>query len=228
MENNLHAIMNMNSNKIRIAIIEDELMMSGVLTAWIARFRDLQLVGCAADGEAGLELCRSQQPDIALVDIRLPKLDGLGLIQRLATGFPKMRLLAMSSLMDPCTVWRVMQSGVHGYVNKTQPPAALIEAIRAVASGNSFFGPVFTQVKQEWLSQPEAFQKILSGREQQILQGVAAGWEDGQIGAELGISPATVEAHRKNIRQKLGVHNDRGLLAYARHWGLDVQTAAAP
>jgi two-component system NarL family response regulator len=147
------------------------------------------------------------------------------LIQQLADEFPKMRLLAMSGLMDAYTVWRVMQSGVHGYVNKTQPPESLIEAIRALAHGNTFFGPVFSQVKQEWLSQPEAFQKILSVREQQILRGVAAGREDDRIAAELGISTATVEAHRKNIRQKLGVHNDRGLLAYARHWGLDVQTA---
>ena len=219
--------MSTNGNKIRIAIVEDELMMSGVLTAWISRFRDLQLVGCAADGEAGLKLCESEQPDVALIDIRLPKLDGLDLIQRLAARFPEMRMLAMSGLMDAYTVWRVMQSGVHGYINKTQPPESLIDAIRAVARGNTVFGPVFTQVKQEWLSQPEAFQKILSVREQQILRGVAAGWEDDRIGSELGISPATVEAHRKNIRQKLGVHNDRGLLAYARHWGLDVQTAGA-
>jgi DNA-binding NarL/FixJ family response regulator len=199
--------------------------MSGVLTAWIVRFRDVELVGSAADGEAGLKLCRAEQPDVALIDIRLPKLDGLDLIQQLAEEFPKMRLLAMSGLMDAYTVWRVMQSGVHGYVNKTQPPESLIEAIRALAHGNTFFGPVFSQVKQEWLSQPEAFQKILSVREQQILRGVAAGREDDLIAAELGISTATVEAHRKNIRQKLGVHNDRGLLAYARHWGLDVQTA---
>jgi DNA-binding NarL/FixJ family response regulator len=216
--------MNTNSKKIRVAIIEDELMMSGALTAWIARFHDLQLVGCAADGEAGWQLCQSEQPEIALIDIRLPKLDGLELTQRLAAKFPKMRLLAMSGLMDAYTVWRVMQSGVHGYVNKTQSPESLIEAIRAVARGNTFFGPVFTRVKEEWLSKPEAFQKILSVREQQILRGVAAGWEDDRIGDKLGISPGTVEAHRKNIRQKLGVHNDRSLLAYARHWGLDVQT----
>ena len=214
----------MNGNKIRIVIVEDELMVSGMLTAWVARFRDMELAGCAADGEAGWTLCESAQPDVAVIDIRLPKLDGLELIQRLAVKFPKMRLLAMSGLMDAYTVWRVTQSGVHGYINKTQPPESLIEAIRAVAGGNTFFGPVFTQVKQQWLSQPEAFQKILSGREQQILRGVAAGWEDNLIAAELGISPATVEAHRKRIRQKLGVHNDRGLLAYAHRWGLSTQT----
>jgi len=218
---------NMNTKKIRIVIVEDELMLSGVLKLWIARYRDFELAGCAADGEEGWKLCLSEKPDVVLCDINLPKIDGLELLQRLAAKFPEMRLLAMSGMMDPHTIWRVMQSGVHGYMNKTEPPESLIEAIRSVARGNTFFGPAFSQVKQEWLSQPEAFQKILSEREQQILRGVAAGWEDDLIGSELGISPATVEAHRKNIRQKLGVHNDRGLLAYARKWGLDTLTAEA-
>jgi DNA-binding NarL/FixJ family response regulator len=211
---------NTKPQKTRIVIVEDELMLSGMLEAWLARFRDFEVVGCAADGEAGWELCRTAQPDLALVDIHLPKLDGLKLVQRLAHEFPQMRLLSMSGLMDAYTIWCVMQCGAHGYINKIQAPKMLTEAIRAVARGNTFFGPNFSQVKQEWLSRPEAFQKILSEREQQVLRGVVAGWEDERIGAELGISPATIEAHRKRIRLKLGVHSDRGLLAYARHWGL--------
>lgn len=218
-------IANNDQKKTRIAIVEDEQMMSGVLKAWLGRFRDLTVVGCASDGEAGWELCKTIQPDLALVDIELPKLDGLKLIQRLSAEFPQMRLLSMSGLMDAYTIWCVTQTGAHGYINKTQAPELLMEAIRAVARGNTFFGPNFTQVKQEWLSRPEAFQKILSEREQEVLRGVVAGWEDERIGRELGISPATVEAHRKHIRQKLGVHNDRGLLAYARNWGLDTRLA---
>ena len=199
-------------------------MISGMLQAWLRRYRDVDLVGCAEDGEAGWELCRSAAPDLVLMDIRLPKLDGLDLARRLAAEFPAMRLMIMSGLMDAYTIWRVQQSGVHGYINKTQPPESLVEAIRAVARGNAFFSPIFTGVKKEWLSQPEAFQKILSEREQQVLQFVVAGAEDEHIAKELGIAPATVEVHRKRIRQKLGVHNDRGLLAYARRWGLDSQT----
>jgi two-component system nitrate/nitrite response regulator NarL len=215
---------NMSTQKIRIAVIEDELILSGMFSAWLTRFRDLELVGCAADGEAGLELCRAQQPDIALVDIQMPKMDGLELAQRLTAEFPKMRLLAMSGLSDACTIWRIMQSGAHGYIEKIQEPDSLIEAIRAVAKGNTFFGPTFSRVRQEWLAKPDAFHKLLSEREQQILRGVVSGWEDDLIARELGIATATVEVHRKRIRQKLGVHNDRGLLAYARRWGLDVQT----
>jgi two-component system, LuxR family, secretion system response regulator SsrB len=214
----------MNDEKIRLVIVDDELLVAGMVKVWLSHFRDVQVLGTAPDGEAGWELCRTTQPDLALVDIQMPKMDGLGLVDRLSAEFPKMRLLVMSGLMDACTIWRVMQSGVHGYINKTQPPELLIEAVRAVARGNTFFGPTFSQVREELLSLPEAFQKILSPREQQVLRGVAAGREDDVIGKELGISPATVEAHRKRIRQKLGLHNDRGLLAYARRWGLDVQT----
>ena len=198
-------------------------MFSALMRSWLMRFRDFDLVGCAADGEAGWELCRTARPDLALVDIKMPKLDGLVLVRRLAAEFPTMRLLSMSGLMDAYTIWGVMQSGAHGYINKSQGPEKLTEAIRAVARGNTFFGPEFTQVKQEWLARPEAFQKILSEREQQVLRAVVAGREDSLIGAELGITPATVEVHRKRIRQKLGVHSDRGLLAYARKWGLDTR-----
>ncbi|HEX5398367.1 MAG TPA: response regulator transcription factor [Verrucomicrobiae bacterium] len=217
----------MNENKIRIALVEDEAMVSGMLKAWISKYRDLELVGCAADGEAGWELCQSTEPDLAIVDIKLPKLDGLTLIQRLMARYPDMRFLTMSGLMDAYTIWRVIQGGVHGYFCKTHPPQLLVDAVRTVARGFTFYGPVVAQVKKEWLSQPESFQKILSEREQDILRGVATGWEDNQIGAALGISTATVETHRKRIRQKLGVHNDRGLLAYARRWGLDAQVVGA-
>ena len=198
-------------------------MVSGMLKAWLARLRDLTVVGCAADGEAGWELCRATQPDLALVDIELPKLDGLKLIQRLAAEYPHMRLLSMSGLTDAYTIWCVTQCGAHGYVSKTQAPDLLVEALRAVARGYTFFGPDFSQVKHDWLARPEAFHKILSEREQAVLRGVAAGWQDELIGTELGVAPTTIEAHRKRIRQKLGLHNDRGLVAYARQWGLDTR-----
>lgn len=214
--------------KIRIAIVEDELLLSGMLAELLGRFRDLTVVGCAADGEAGWQLCQTTRPDLALVDIELPKVDGLKLIQRLASEYPGMRLLSMSALTDAYTIWNVLQCGAHGYVDKTQAPKLLVEAVRAVARGNTFFGPTFSQVRQEWLARPEAFQKILSEREQAVLRGVVAGWEDERIGSELGISAATVEVHRKRIRRKVGVHNDRGLLFYARQWGLDTRIQRGP
>jgi DNA-binding NarL/FixJ family response regulator len=206
---------------IRLVIVEDELLMAKMLGVWMTRQQDFEVIGYAQDGEAGLSLCESTKPDLALMDIALPKLDGLHLVKKLRPKFPKLRLLMMSGLTDPYTIWRVLQSGVHGYIDKLQPPEVLIEAIRTVAGGNSFFSPVFQEVKADWLSQPEAFQKILSDREQEVLRRVVVGLDDENIAAELEISASTVATHRKHIRQKLGAHNDRDLMAYARKWGLN-------
>ena len=206
---------------IRIVIVDDHALLAESLGAWIVRHPDLMLAGRAEDGEAGWNLCLALKPDLALVDVDLPKLDGLELVKRLLVQLPTMRLLTMTGRMDPYTIWRATQSGVHGYVEKTLPPEMLIQAIRTVANGGVFFSPVFQKVKQEWLAQPEAFQKILSEREQEVLRSVVAGRDDERIAGELHISTATVVVHRKHIRQKLELHNDRELVAYARMWGLD-------
>jgi len=206
---------------IRIVIVDDHALLAETLGAWIVRHPDLALVGRAEDGEAGWNLCLALKPDLAVVDVDLPKLDGLELAKRLLAEMPSLRLLTMTGRTDPYTIWRASQCGVHGYIEKTLPPEMLIEAIRTVAKGGEFFSPVFRKVKQEWLAQPEAFQKILSEREQTVLRRVVAGLDDERIAKELHITVATVIVHRKHIRQKLELHNDRELVAYARRWGLD-------
>lgn len=206
---------------IKIVIVEDHELLSETLGIWFARQPDLKFMGQAEDGVAGEKLCLACQPDLALVDIELPKLDGLELVKRLRMQMPALRLLTMSGRMDPYTIWRVFQSGAHGYLEKNSGAELLLEAVRAVASGGTYFSPVFQTVKQEWLSKPEAFHKILSDREQEVLRRVVAGWDDERIGNQLGITATTVVVHRKHIRQKLELHNDRELVAYARMWGLD-------
>jgi DNA-binding NarL/FixJ family response regulator len=211
----------MPTKRIRIAIVEDQQLMAEALALWLKQEPSHILVGCAANGEAGWQLCRNTRPDLALVDIELPGLDGLKLAERLLVELPELRLLVMSGLSDPHTIWRVGQIGVHGYINKTQAASQLLEAVRAVMSGGTFFSPIFQEVKQQWLAQPEAFQKILSDREQDVLRLVVLGKDDPGIAAKLGISTATVAVHRKNIRRKLSLHSDRDLINYARQWGLD-------
>ena len=205
----------------RIVIVDDHALLAESLGAWIVRHPDLVLVGRAEDGVAGWDLCLALQPDLALVDVDLPKLDGLELVKRLRVKMPALRLLTMTGRMDPYTIWRASQSGVHGYMEKTLPPEMLVEAIRTVAKGGVFFSPMFQKMKQEWLAQPEAFQKILSDREQEVLRRVVVGWNDERIARQLDITATTVAVHRKHIRQKLELHNDRELVGYAREWGLD-------
>ena len=209
----------------RIVIVDDHALLAESLGAWIVRHPDLVLVGRAEDGVAGWDLCLALQPDLALVDVDLPKLDGLELVKRLRIKMPALRLVTMTGRMDPHTIWRASQSGVHGYLEKSLPPEMMMEAIRTVAKGGLFFSPLFQKMKKEWLSQPEAFQKILSDREQEVLRLVVAGWNDERVAKQLNITASTVEAHRKHIRQKLELHNDRDLVGYAREWGLDLAIA---
>ena len=206
---------------IKIVIVDDHALLAESLGAWIVRQPDLALAGRAEDGQAGYDLCLTLKPDLALLDIDLPKLDGLELVRRFVVELPAMRLLTMSGRMDPYTIWRVSQSGGHGYVEKTAGPDVLTKAIHTLAAGGTYFTEHFHKIKAEWLAQPEAFQKILSDREQEILRRVVVGRSDEQIAEQLQISVATVGVHRKHIRQKLELHNDRELVAYARKWGLD-------
>jgi DNA-binding NarL/FixJ family response regulator len=206
---------------IRIIIVDDHVLLAESIGMLINRQPDLKLAGRAEDGEAGWDLCLALKPDVAVVDLDLPKLDGIQLVKRLRSKTPEIRLLTMSGRIDPYAIWQVAQSGAHGYVEKTANPQMLLAAIRAVAFGADFFSDAFQKVKQEWLAQPDSFQKILSEREQQVLRWVVAGRDDAQIAKELDIAVSTVGVHRKHIRQKLELHNDRDLVAYARAWGLD-------
>ncbi len=206
---------------IRIIIVDDHVLLAESIGMLINRQPDLELAGRAEDGEAGWDLCLALKPDVALVDLDLPKLDGIQLVKRLRSKTPEIRLLTMSGRIDPYAIWQVAQSGAHGYVEKTANPQMLLAAIRAVAVGADFFSDAFQKVKQEWLAQPDSFQKILSEREQQVLRRVVAGRDDAHIAKELDIAVSTVGVHRKHIRQKLELHNDRDLVAYARVWGLD-------
>jgi DNA-binding NarL/FixJ family response regulator len=206
---------------VRIVIVDDHVLLAESIGILIDRQPDLSLAGLAQDGEAGWSLCLDLLPDLAVVDIDLPKLDGLELTKRLRSIAPAIRLLTMSGRIDPYAIWQVAQSGAHGYVEKTENPEILLEAIRTVAAGAEYFSHGFQKVKQEWLAQPDSFQKILSDREQQVLRRVVAGCDDAQIARELEIAFSTVGAHRKHIRQKLALHSDRDLVAYARVWGLD-------
>jgi two-component system, NarL family, response regulator NreC len=212
----------MTTQTVRIAIVEDQIFMAKALAGWLtATAKHFEIVGHATDGNGGLKLCLETKPDLMLLDIQLPGMDGLELAQQLHDQLPKTRILFMSGMMDPYTIWRISQSRAHGYIQKTTDPTVVTEIIAIVARGGTYFSPVFYEVKNKWLSQPGAFQKVLSDREQQVLTLLASGEDDEAIAARLAIAAGTVSVHRKHIRQKLGLHNDRELMTYARQWGLD-------
>jgi len=215
---------------IDVVLVDDHELVREVLGSWIQQQPGLRLVGQAGTAEAGLELCLRLQPGLVLLDIELPGMDGLELAAKLRVRLPRAKLLALTGKRDPYTVWRVLQGDLDAFVDKEQPLSVLLAAVRAVNAGQGYYSPIFLRIQTEWLHKPEAFQKILSQREQEIIQWVAAGALDPEIAAGLKIRVATVHAHRRNIRQKLAAHNDRELVAYARSWGLQLghQIAGKP
>jgi len=209
----------MANKAVRIVIVDDERLVAEALKTWLSSQTNCSVVGYAARGDEGHALCLATRPNIALLDIELPGMNGLDLAEALLAELPDTRVLMMSGLMDPHTIWRVRQIGAHGYIDKTQSLATLSTAIQTVLRGERYFSPVFQEVQAQWLAQPDSFQKVLSDREQEILKLVVNGWQDQRIGKKLSIAPETVAFHRKNIRKKLKLHSDRDMVAYGRLWG---------
>jgi len=203
-----------------MAIIEDETLLAQMLGKWLGRLPDVEIVGFASRENEGWELCLATHPNLVLLDVDLAGGDGLVLTRRLRTEFPELRVLVMTGRLDAYTAWRAGQAGVHGLSDKCLEPELLSQAVRTVAGGGCFVSPVFQEIKEEWLAKPDAFQKLLTNRELEVLRSVADGQSDQIIGKAFGISPETVAGHRKNIRKKLGLHDDLGLVAYGRARGI--------
>jgi two-component system response regulator DegU len=128
-------------------------------------------------------------------------------------------VIILTGKVDPHTAWRASQIGVHGLVDKSSDLLDLRKAIITVVEGGEYVSPSFQQIREGQLAESEAFHKVLSNRELEVLSSVTEGLGDTEIGAHLGISPDTVACHRKNIRKKLELHDDRSLIAYGRKWG---------
>jgi DNA-binding NarL/FixJ family response regulator len=191
-----------------------------MLTTALKRVAWLRLAGTAGNVTEALVVAAGVRPDLVLLDIKMPGACGWHLIAPLREILPAVQIVMLSAFLDPFTVLRVLESRVDGYVEKGCQLSVLLEAIHCVRHGGTFFSPGFAVAKSLVLGSAEAFHKILSQREQEILRLVARGLSDDAIALHRSISVHTVATRRKRIRAKLDVHSDRELLAYAQRWGL--------
>ncbi|MEI6077761.1 MAG: response regulator transcription factor [Verrucomicrobiota bacterium] len=210
----------MPNSKIQIVIVDDHEMFMESLSTWLNRQPGLCVAGHAHDGEAGLNLCRTLKPQVALVDVSLPKMDGVEMIEQLSKEMPHLHTLVMSAHQDPFTIWRISQCGTQGFIEKNAPLKMFKEAIKLVAFGGCYFSLTFQKIVSDRLDHPDSFARLLSKKEQAILLRVAQGQSEKLIAESLGITETTLAVHRNNIRQKLRVHNDREMISYARKWGV--------
>ncbi len=208
------------ARSIRVLLVEDMGMFRAFLEKWLAGLTRYTLVGSVGSSEEGLALLDTARPDVLIVDLQLPVVDGLEFVRAARQSRPHARALVLSSLADPLSLTRVRESGVEGYVEKGAMPAMLEEALDAVAAGRNFYSARFSEILAREGKKALAVGKILSRREQDVLSHVLSGKTSREIGELVGLSARTVEFHRVNIMTKLGATNVAELVANARQRGL--------
>ena len=205
---------------MKIVLIEDQVMFRDLLKKICREHFHLVVVGEAENASTGLELCRKHKPDMVLLDLNLPDRDGISLADEILAAAPGIRILALSSECDEYTLYRVLNSGMHGYVDKNrQSVDVLKQAIDEVIKGRVFFTEVVQQVRQRLRTEPKAFPKVLTEREQQLLGLLGSGLTNDEVARELHLSRYTVQLHRRNIMSKLGLHRTPDLIRYAVNKG---------
>lgn len=207
---------------IRLFIAEDHVAIREVLAAYLATVPKIQVVGQATDGLTAVKECLELKPDVLLLDIDMPGLNGVSVARKLAAEIPDTQILIFTSHHDAATVRQAIEAGARGIIEKTGPVEALLKAIEAVSEGRAYFGSKITHVLQRSMLEPAASDPSdnLTSREREILQLVAEGYSNKELCTRLGISLRTVENHRHNLMRKLGAHNSADLTREAFRMGL--------
>lgn len=207
-------------SEARTVIIEDEIIVANMLEICVGQLPGVCVVGTAHSGETGLQLCRETTPRLVLLDIELPRQNGLGVVRQLRDQLPETLIIIVSSHCEPYVVHELSLSKVESFVAKGEPLSSLNSAIRMVLEGKTYYSAAFAAARAELFHHAESYQKLLSPREIEVLILVAEGCGDKEIAGRLAISLNTVSTHRRNTRSKLNAHNDRDLMNYARKVGL--------
>jgi DNA-binding NarL/FixJ family response regulator len=205
---------------VRIVIVEDHLMFREVLRKVCIQELGHEIVGEADDGAEAVAVVAGSKPDLVLLDLFLPSLDGFGVVEAVRKTAPNVRILVLSSHCDEYTVFRSERAHVQGFVDKnTNSVAALKAAIGAMEDGKVWFSETFLKTKAARHRDPASFDKLLTQREHAVLMRVGLPLTDAEISAELEIAVETVEKHRFNILKKLGFQTTTELVRYAREHG---------
>lgn len=207
----------------RVVIVEDQTAIREMLAEILRHDPSYEIVGEAGDGETGCTLVIQKQPDLLILDARLPELNGLELLRRVNRVLRGLRVLVFSGNENPVLVREMLEAGAHGFVEKTAGLAELRNGIHAVANGGTYFGPSISNMLRSVVANPSVTSNshdFLTPRERQILQLVAESHSTKEIATKLDISVKTVDNHRTNLMRKLDLHNVASVTRYAMQIGL--------
>ena len=196
------------SDAIRVAIADDHPVVRRGLRAFLDSLDDIEVVGEAADGERAVQLVVTEEPDVLLLDLKMPKLDGIGVISRLRSRGTSTRILVLTSFTAQQQVIPAIQAGADGYLLKDADPSELEQAIRAVYRGDPLLAPeaaaaVMAAVSGQTLDLPELDR--LTPREREVLAGLGRGLSNRSLAEELFITEKTIKTHVSSILMKLGL-----------------------
>jgi len=205
---------------IRLLIADDQDIVLDGLEALLGQDAGVRVVGRAGSGQEAVELARELRPDVVLMDISMPGMDGIEATRETIKACGDCRVLVLSMYGTCDMVREVLAAGASGYLLKNTGKDELWEAIRVVASGSRYLAAALTEgVAQETADSPGMVQRGLTRREKEIVRLIAQEMNTPAIAERLSLSPGTVETHRKNIMHKLGVRNAAGLVRYALERG---------
>jgi DNA-binding NarL/FixJ family response regulator len=211
-------------NRIRVLLADDHTLVRAGIRGLLQGLAGVEVVGEAADGREALRLAEALRPDVVLLDVSMPGLNGLEVAGRLATFDPSIRVLILSMHSSEEYVLRALRAGCAGYLLKCSAVSELEVAVRAVARGDTYLSPaVSKQVVDDYVGRTGGATDpidALTPRQREVLQLVAEGNTSKEVADRLGLSFKTVEAHRAQIMERLSVHELAGLVRFAVRVGL--------
>jgi DNA-binding NarL/FixJ family response regulator len=213
-------------SRLRLLLADDHTVVRQGLRKVLEDRPEWEVVAEAGDGREAVRLAEMHKPDVAIVDVAMPLLNGIETTRQISRKSPTTRVLVLSMHADEAYVTQILQAGATGYLLKDSADVDLIQAVAAVAKGTSFFSPAIARVMLDDYVQKLAEKGVtdryesLSEREREIFQLIAEGKANKEIAALLSISPSTVETHRARIMEKLDLHSAAEIVLYAVRRGV--------
>jgi DNA-binding NarL/FixJ family response regulator len=212
---------------IRVVIADDQALVRGGFRVLVDSAEDLAVVGEAANGAEAVDVVHHERPDVVLMDIRMPTMDGLEATRRIMASTPATRVLVLTTFDLDEYVFAALKAGASGFLLKDTPPAALLTGIRTVAEGEALLSPSITQqLIREYVNRPDSPPVPppeldgLTDRELEVLALVARGWSNVEVAERLFITPATTKSHVSRLLMKLGARDRAQLIVMAYEVGL--------
>jgi len=211
--------------KIRILLVDDHKILRDGICSLVKGYDDMEVVGEAADGRTALRLVQELSPDVVIMDISMPDLNGIDATRKITADYPEVKVIALSMHYDKQFVSEIFKAGASGYLIKDSAFDELEHAVRVVMQNKTYINPqIASLVVESLVSQPSTANRkafsLLTEREREVLQLISEGKSTKQIASDLHVSAKTVESHRRQVMGKLNIRNIAELTKYAIREGL--------